>query len=134
MLSTNLTIALVSTFFHQTRSPNLNNGLEHKTTVELVGRVCSMKDAQSIPPALISHMGHGTVADHGQADLHEVSYLSEQLQAFSPNISNPPLPPSLTYHLNGCKAKESLGPIWDHVKLLYIERLTASFIFFLSLV
>ncbi len=91
-----------------------------------------MKDAQNIPPALISHMGHGTVAD--QADFHEVSYLSEQLHAFSPDISPPPLPPSLTYHLNGCKAKGSLGPIWDHVKLLYIERLMASsFIFFLSL-
>ena len=40
-------------------------------------------------------------------------------------------PPPLTYYLNGCKAKGSLGPIWDHLKLLYIERLTASsFLFF----
>jgi len=43
----------------------------------------------------------------------------------------PPPPPSLTYHLNGCKAKGSLGPIWDHLKLLCIERQTVlSFLFF----
>ena len=33
--------------------------------------------------------------------------------------------------LHGFKAKGSLGPIWDHLKLLYIERLT--FFSFLSL-
>jgi len=42
-----------------------------------------------------------------------------------------PLPSSLTYHSNGWKAKGSLGPTRDHLKLLYIERLTASsFLFF----
>ena len=39
-------------------------------------------------------------------------------------VRSPP-PPFSTYHLNGCKAKGSLGPIWDHLKFLYIERLTA---------
>jgi len=38
----------------------------------------------------------------------------------------PPPPSSLTYHSNGLKAKGSLGPIRYHLKLLYIERLTAS--------
>jgi len=42
--------------------------------------------------------------------------------------SPPPLP--FPDHLNGCNAKGSLGQIWDHLKLLYIERLAASFLFF----
>lgn len=31
-------------------------------------------------------------------------------------VRSPP-PPSLTYHLAGCEAKGSLGPICDHLKL-----------------
>jgi hypothetical protein len=47
-------------------------------------------------------------------------------------VRSPPFP-SLTYHLAGCEAKGSLGPIWDHLKLLYIERLMASSFLFFSL-